>query len=116
MKCGLDSRFWKFTHLRFEESRVGWALADAHAVLWIWFPKVLWVLVSLSIVFLYPEILPFDTAYVRQNLGNWKGVALALVSAFLPLIGAFIWVVVLRRNFTVKGVRRAFPYTRSRWL
>lgn len=110
-KSTLESQVKKF-RIKFQDTKIGWAIADVHAMCWWVLPKLLYTFISLCIIILYPEVLPFDVSPLRNHLfGNWSGVALMFLISLWPLVFAFIWVIVLRKNFTVKEAQRARPYT-----
>lgn len=107
----LESRVFRMCY-RFQNTKIGWAIADIHAMLWWFIPKFIYTFLSLSTIILYPELLPFDVSLLRNRImGDWTGAVLLLLISLWPMVFAFVWVVVLRRNFTVGTTRREFPYT-----
>ncbi|MDO8231625.1 MAG: hypothetical protein Q7T37_00230 [bacterium] len=112
----LDSKGVMF--FRFNGGRIGWLIADAHGVFCIWTLKLLIEACILFIVFGFTGISPYELASKVDTIaGKWLSTGwIFLLSILWPLLIAFIYVFVLRRNPTVKSAQRALPYTRYGWI
>jgi len=117
VKCKMiESRGILF--IRFDGGRIGWFIADMHGVFCIWTAKLVLELAVLLTVYGVARITPIELSLmIHAYLGTWMSTELiVMLGIFWPLIIAFVYVFMLRRNPTVKLAQRALPYTRYNWI
>ena len=110
-----------FTAFDGSERKSGWLLADSNGIFPTWGVLVVIVLTLTGIIGGVVGINPLVSfAFAVDPFTRWLGfdftfgalVAITLLTTFLL---SFVWVFVLRHNFTVIGPRRQFRYICS-WL
>lgn len=104
--------------IRFDCGKIGWLIADTHGVFYIWTAKLLIEACILLVVFAFTGISPIKLSLmVCDFLGTWLSLGwIVILSVLWPLLCAFVYVFMLRRNPTVTSAQRALPYTRYSWI